>query len=108
MTPTNKSGCIRAASAHGWAHSLQYSLCGKRLQVIVKIGHIALTPESPRFALAPPTHALALMPCAPAAHRVRRYDGGVWHVEGMRNEQIVASAIYYWSVRRTAPYGCST
>ena len=32
----------------------------------------------------------------------RRYDGGVWHVEGMRNEQIVASAIFYWSVRRIA------
>ena len=33
---------------------------------------------------------------------MRRYDGGVWHVEGMRNEQIVASAIFYWSVRRIA------
>ena len=38
---------------------------------------------------------------------MRRYDGGVWHVEGMRNEQIVASAIYYWSVRRIAPYRCA-
>jgi hypothetical protein len=43
-----------------------------RLQVIVKIQEIHLTPENPV------------------------YDGGVWHVEGMENEAIVASAIYYY------------
>ena len=43
-----------------------------RLQVIVKIQEIHLTADNPV------------------------YDGGVWHVEGMKNEQIVASAIYYY------------
>ena len=43
-----------------------------RLQVIVKIQEIHLTPEKPSYA------------------------GGVWHVEGMENESIVASAIYYY------------
>jgi len=43
-----------------------------RLQVIVKIQEIHLTPDNPV------------------------YDGGVWHVEGMENEAIVASAIYYY------------
>jgi hypothetical protein len=44
-----------------------------RLQVIVKIQEIHLTPETPV------------------------YNGGVWHVEGMENESIVASAIYYYN-----------
>ena len=43
-----------------------------RLQVIVKIQEIHLTPDRPV------------------------YEGGVWHVEGMRNERIVATAIYYY------------
>ena len=48
------------------------SLRSCRLQVIVKIQEIQLTPERPT------------------------YDGGVWHVEGMENERIVATAIYYY------------
>ena len=48
-------------------------LRARTLQVIVKIQEIHLTPEKPT------------------------YDGGVWHVEGMQNENIVASAIYYYS-----------
>eukprot|EP01122_Echinamoeba_exundans_P006630 TRINITY_DN1903_c0_g1_i1.p1 TRINITY_DN1903_c0_g1~~TRINITY_DN1903_c0_g1_i1.p1 ORF type:complete len:661 (+),score=162.41 TRINITY_DN1903_c0_g1_i1:318-2300(+) len=47
-------------------------LRGRRLQVIVKLANIILTPENPT------------------------YDGGVWHVEGMLNENIVASGIYYY------------
>ncbi|WP_332909559.1 DUF4246 domain-containing protein [Nocardia yamanashiensis] len=43
-----------------------------RLQVIVKLANIHLTPEKPE------------------------YLGGSWHVEGMLNESIVATAIYYW------------
>ena len=43
-----------------------------KLQVIVKLANIHLTPESPE------------------------YKGGVWHVEGMQNESIVASGIYYY------------
>jgi hypothetical protein len=40
--------------------------------VIVKLADIELTPENPR------------------------YSGGSWHVEGMVNENIVASGIYYY------------
>ncbi|CAI5459588.1 unnamed protein product [Closterium sp. Yama58-4] len=47
-------------------------LKGRRLQVVVKVASIRLTPESPR------------------------YPGGSWHVEGMRNEHIVATGIYYF------------
>ncbi|VBB17719.1 DUF4246 domain-containing protein [Yasminevirus sp. GU-2018] len=50
----------------------RYTIKGKTVQVIVKIAHIILTPENPE------------------------YKGGVWHVEGMANEQIVASGIYYY------------
>lgn len=40
--------------------------------MIVKLANIMLTPEKPT------------------------YSGGVWHVEGMNNEHIVASGIYYY------------
>ncbi|KAF5323842.1 hypothetical protein D9611_008231 [Ephemerocybe angulata] len=45
----------------------------KPLQVIVKLANIELTPDKPE------------------------YEGGTWHVEGMMNEAICASAIYYYS-----------
>ncbi|MFG2431445.1 DUF4246 domain-containing protein [Streptomyces sp. NPDC048590] len=48
------------------------SLRGRRLQVIVKLATIHLTPENPE------------------------YPGGSWHVEGMMNERIVSTGIYYW------------
>lgn len=47
-------------------------LRGRRLQVIVKLATIHLTPEKPE------------------------YPGGSWHVEGMLNERIVSTGIYYW------------
>jgi len=47
------------------------SLAGRRLQVIVKLANIELTPDKPQ------------------------YEGGSWHVEGMENESIVASGIVY-------------
>jgi hypothetical protein len=50
----------------------RYTLKGKTVQVITKIAHIILTPENPSYA------------------------GGSWHVEGMVNERIVASGIYYY------------
>ena len=50
----------------------ELSLKGRRLQVIVKLANIILTPEKPE------------------------YKGGSWHVEGMQNERIVASGIYYY------------
>jgi hypothetical protein len=42
--------------------------------VIVKLASIELTPEMPT------------------------YDGGSWHLEGMLNERIVGTAIYYYDV----------
>lgn len=50
---------------------------GRNLQVIVKLADIILTPDNPS------------------------YDGGVWHVEGMKNEEIVASGIYYYDIHNT-------
>nr|WBO80084.1 DUF4246 domain-containing protein [Streptomyces sp. SBE_14.2] len=47
-------------------------LRGRDLQVIVKLATIHLTPEKPE------------------------YPGGSWHVEGMLNERIVSTALYYW------------
>jgi hypothetical protein len=45
----------------------------RQLQVIVKLANIELTPENPS------------------------YEGGQWHMEGMMNENIVATGIYYYS-----------
>ncbi|MBC9711490.1 DUF4246 domain-containing protein [Streptomyces sp. TRM66268-LWL] len=47
-------------------------LRGRRLQVIVKLATIHLTPDKPE------------------------YSGGSWHVEGMLNERIVSTGLYYW------------
>ncbi|MFD3742983.1 DUF4246 domain-containing protein [Nocardia sp. NPDC058633] len=52
--------------------SVRVDLNGRRLQVIVKLATIQLTPAKPE------------------------YPGGSWHVEGMLNERIVATGIYYW------------
>ncbi|HEY3506254.1 MAG TPA: DUF4246 domain-containing protein [Actinocatenispora sp.] len=52
-------------------------LRGRRLQVIVKLATIQLTPDKPE------------------------YPGGSWHVEGMLNERIVSTAIYYWDSDNT-------
>ncbi|QRV92052.1 hypothetical protein RhiJN_20070 [Ceratobasidium sp. AG-Ba] len=50
----------------------RYKLAGKTIQVIVKMANIYLTPENPV------------------------YQGGSWHVEGMWNEAIAVSGIYYY------------
>ncbi|KAG8783461.1 hypothetical protein FRC12_019702 [Ceratobasidium sp. 428] len=57
--------------------STWYSLAGKTIQVIVKLANIHLTPEKPEYA------------------------GGSWHIEGMANEAIAASGIYYYSEENT-------
>ncbi|KAK2732294.1 hypothetical protein CKAH01_02240 [Colletotrichum kahawae] len=44
----------------------------ERIQVIVKLANIHLTPEKPT------------------------YDGGSWHIEGLMNEHICATALYYY------------
>ncbi|KAF8601419.1 hypothetical protein BDV93DRAFT_475553 [Ceratobasidium sp. AG-I] len=51
---------------------IRYGLAGKTIQVIVKLANIYLTPENPE------------------------YTGGSWHVEGMSNESIAVSGIYYY------------
>ncbi|MFF5881843.1 DUF4246 domain-containing protein [Streptomyces sp. SID9913] len=52
--------------------SARVDLRGRRLQVIVKLATIRLTPDKPEYA------------------------GGSWHVEGMLNERIVSTGIHYW------------
>ncbi|KAI0750496.1 hypothetical protein C8Q74DRAFT_1459944 [Fomes fomentarius] len=52
---------------------VQVNLKGRTLQVIVKLANIVLTPEKPE------------------------YPGGAWHVEGMLNERIVATGLYYYA-----------
>ncbi|MFD3665227.1 DUF4246 domain-containing protein [Streptomyces sp. NPDC058659] len=52
--------------------SARVDLRGRGLQVIVKLATIHLTPDKPE------------------------YTGGSWHVEGMLNERIVSTGIYYW------------
>ncbi|KAJ1860159.1 hypothetical protein LPJ73_001501 [Coemansia sp. RSA 2703] len=51
-----------------------FSLRGRRLQAIVKMANIELTPENPK------------------------YNGGSWHVEALANERIIATGIYYYDV----------
>ncbi|KAH9913970.1 uncharacterized protein BXZ73DRAFT_92881 [Epithele typhae] len=53
---------------------VSFTLRGRTVQVIVKLANIHLTPERPT------------------------YPGGSWHVEGMLNERIVATGLYYHSV----------
>eukprot|EP01134_Creolimax_fragrantissima_P004504 CFRG4504T1 len=53
------------------------NLGGRNLQVIVKMANTLLSAENPEF------------------------DGGHWHVEGMENENIVATGIYYYQVDDT-------
>ncbi|KAG8912829.1 hypothetical protein FRC01_004877 [Tulasnella sp. 417] len=54
------------------SRDVTYSIQGKEVQIIVKLINIQLTPKNPAYA------------------------GGSWHVEGMANERIVASGIYYY------------
>ena len=54
------------------APDARVALRGRSLQVIVKLANIHLTPDKPD------------------------YPGGSWHVEGMANERIVSTGIYYW------------
>ena len=53
--------------------NVDISLRGRGLRVIVKLANIVLTPANPK------------------------YPGGSWHVEGMVNERIVATGLYYYA-----------
>ncbi|KAJ2491495.1 hypothetical protein IWW37_002270 [Coemansia sp. RSA 2050] len=57
---------------------MPYSLCGRRLQAMVKMSNIELTPESPEC------------------------DVDDWCVETMANERIIATGIYYYDVENIA------
>jgi hypothetical protein len=57
------------------AERASVSLRNQTLKVIVKMANIHLTPESPD------------------------YEGGSWHVEGMENEAILATGIYYYDIQ---------
>ncbi|KAJ2781970.1 hypothetical protein GGI15_003061 [Coemansia interrupta] len=54
--------------------TVSYSLRGRRLQAIVKMSNIILSPEKPE------------------------YEGGTWHVEALENERIIATGIYYYDI----------
>ncbi|KAJ1556188.1 hypothetical protein HK405_005505, partial [Cladochytrium tenue] len=60
--------------AHVDTATVRYSLRGRRLQVIFKLACVRLTEERPRF------------------------EGGQWHIEGMENEAIAATAVVYYDV----------
>ena len=51
-----------------------FSLHGRKLQVMVKMANIHLSPEKPEF------------------------KGGNWHLEGMENESIACTGIYYYGM----------
>ncbi|KAI0657024.1 hypothetical protein C8Q70DRAFT_1056268 [Cubamyces menziesii] len=53
--------------------TVNLELSGRTIQVIVKLANIILTPEKPS------------------------YSGGSWHVEGMSNERIIATGLYYYA-----------
>ncbi|KGO49193.1 Protein of unknown function DUF4246 [Penicillium expansum] len=52
--------------------NLREQFPGKKLQIIVKLANITLSPDNPE------------------------YEGGSWHIEGQLNERICATAIYYY------------
>ncbi|KAI0773048.1 hypothetical protein BD413DRAFT_656192 [Trametes elegans] len=60
-------------SKYNTANRIDLTIRGRTVQVIVKLANIVLTPENPR------------------------YPGGAWHVEGMANEKIVATGLYYYA-----------
>ncbi|KZV69678.1 hypothetical protein PENSPDRAFT_753199 [Peniophora sp. CONT] len=63
---------LRVPKFEGHSAPPVVTLKGRTLQVIVKLSNIHLTPEKPE------------------------YPGGSWHVEGMINEAIVSTGIYYY------------
>jgi hypothetical protein len=63
---------IATAKAEAMAAAAATEGKDHRLQVIVKLANIHLTPENPR------------------------YEGGSWHFEGVLNEHICATALYYY------------
>ncbi|KAL5632858.1 hypothetical protein ACGC1H_005717 [Rhizoctonia solani] len=71
ILPSIVEGGYKARSLE--KRQIRYTLAGRTIQVIVKLANIHLTAEKPE------------------------YSGGSWHVEGMMNEAIAASGIYYYN-----------
>ncbi|KAG9041155.1 hypothetical protein FS837_012674, partial [Tulasnella sp. UAMH 9824] len=72
VVPTVDERGYRGSNGDVTYRKSAYSIQEKTVQIIVKLANIHLTPEKPE------------------------YPGGSWHVEGMANERIVASGIYYY------------
>jgi hypothetical protein len=70
------------------------SFANSRLQVIVKAAEIRLTPERPQYPGAIATSCLFVIKIEPS----RQSSGGTRHIEGMKNEDIIATMIYYYDV----------
>ncbi|KAI9179865.1 hypothetical protein H9P43_005197 [Blastocladiella emersonii ATCC 22665] len=74
---------VRLQSSAKRSAELMPVLTGRNMQVIVKLATLCLTPETPRSA------------------------GGSWHVEGMLNERIVATGLYYYESDNVTPASLS-
>ncbi|KAJ7284502.1 hypothetical protein C8J57DRAFT_1119396 [Mycena rebaudengoi] len=72
------SGPEYTGSLHGHSNKT-VSLSGTKIQVIVKLANIVLTPQKPV------------------------YPGGVWHCEGMATDSIVSTFIYYYESENIEP-----
>ncbi|QRV92098.1 hypothetical protein RhiJN_20116 [Ceratobasidium sp. AG-Ba] len=68
-----------------------YELAGKTVQIIVKLANIHLVSVAQLFDSAILTLILPFYTPEKSS-----YGGGSWHVEGMSNEAIAASGIYYY------------
>ena len=79
---TNGSAVGRSCHSTNCSHesysiNIEDQFRERGLQVIVKLANIEVSPRNPQ------------------------YDGGNWHLEGMLNEHIVVTAIYYYDVENT-------
>lgn len=78
VTPSESERLWSTPVGHKWyTVDLAKTWREKGLQIIIKLASIELTPEKPT------------------------YEGGSWHLEGMLNEHIVATSLYYYDVYNT-------
>ncbi|EGR44694.1 uncharacterized protein TRIREDRAFT_69841, partial [Trichoderma reesei QM6a] len=64
-----------------------------RIQVIVKLANVHLTPEDPDFKF---EASQELAECIYVDNDTTEFEGGSWHTEGMLNERICATALFYY------------
>jgi hypothetical protein len=72
--PDNEEPFFHKKFDSSWVAPIQQKLTGRKLQVIVKMSNIVLTPDNPT------------------------YEGGEWHLEGTRNEDMIATGLYYYDI----------